>query len=524
MIFLTQAVYAVCVQQTTIFYINGVDNTGTQAEKSRQRLQDALILDKRYRNRSDCTTVKLAYNKSENRIADLSEALRQRTLEAGLTATNFWEMWERLIPSQNWFVEAFRTAMSTEQVLYDARDPKILAQINEHIDTLYRLEPTGNQLLFAAHSQGNFFGNEERLGLLERFPQIGARVKMVSIATPSDNVAGDIKPYTTLTEDKLINNNFVAALPALTTNGDTGGECDILPLDEWICHSFIDSYMVPESKSRKEIVDNIIATAFPTATIIGTVRDIGGGLAGGATVSLFSSPGILVAETVATQITATYRFDNVPAPCPNCFVKAKNISSNVCASVAAPVNPGDLKVADITLGFEACDALPSVQYLRLTTGNPGVPGDGVLVDGEGRLQDTFEMEPHFSLQGVTNGITVSVFPPSDVLVQNFNLVVSFSVKNKPITQCGTAAGVGNRLGPTVNGVASLVGNFPQTNLNFSVNAIKSLPGCSDVTVGDLLVSSVVMFEATNLTRVLHLDAIAIGIGENVFPTSATPAP
>jgi len=173
--------------------------------------------------------------------------------------------------------------MSTEQVLYDARDPKILAQINEHIEgpvgpiepggfAGYRNEPTENQLIFVAHSQGNFFGNEERLGMLERFPQIGARVKMVSVATPSSNVAGDIKPYTTLTEDKLMANVIGALVPNLT-NGTTGGECSILGgLDEYICHGFIESYMVPDSKSRKQIIDNVIAalpaTSSPNGTII----------------------------------------------------------------------------------------------------------------------------------------------------------------------------------------------------------------------------------------------------------------
>lgn len=256
------SVRAVCpTQQTTIFFINGVDNTIDDAKLSRGELATAL---KSRGVNLDCVTVKLAYNKSENRIADFSEASRQKTLEAGLTATNFWEMFERLIPSQNWFVEQFRTAMSTEAVLYDARDAAIFDQINEHIDTLYRLEPPENQLLFVAHSQGNLFANEERLGMLERFPQVGARVDMVSVATPANNVAGATAPYTTISEDKLMANVIGALVPNLT-NGATSGPCSISGgLDEYVCHGWIESYMVPESKSRKEIMNDIIA-ALPAA-------------------------------------------------------------------------------------------------------------------------------------------------------------------------------------------------------------------------------------------------------------------
>jgi len=63
-----------------------------------------------------------------------------------------------------------------------------------------------HRVLLVAHSQGNLFGNEVYDNLIswER-----GYFKMVSVATPADNVLGKSTPYTTLTCDQIIEKNLL---------------------------------------------------------------------------------------------------------------------------------------------------------------------------------------------------------------------------------------------------------------------------------------------------------------------------
>ncbi len=63
-----------------------------------------------------------------------------------------------------------------------------------------------HRVLLVAHSQGNLFGNEVYDNLI---PWEQGYFKMVSVATPSDNVLGKGSPYTTLTCDQIIEKNML---------------------------------------------------------------------------------------------------------------------------------------------------------------------------------------------------------------------------------------------------------------------------------------------------------------------------
>ena len=164
-------------------------------------------------------------------------------------------------------------------------------------------------------------------------------------------------------------------------------------------------------------------------------------------------------------------------------------------------------------------ALPtesSAQYFSTTAGNPGIPGDGRIVALSGE-ENTFELQPYFPLQAVTNGITVSVFPITDVPLQNLVVGVNFA---SSLEQCGaTHAPFPQITMPlSVNGAAGFGVNISQERLNFLVSIIKNYhPDCADISLGDLSITGFYITDTINWLIIRQLDAVAIGIGENAFP-------
>lgn len=182
-------------------------------------------------------------------------------------------------------------------------------------------------------------------------------------------------------------------------------------------------------------------------------------------------------------------------------------------------------IADIVAALPTAPPPSGVRYLRLITGNPGVPGDGILANTGGILGNFgFELQPHFSLQGITNGITVSVFPPNGTPIQNLFVQVNFTAENN--REC-TGGGRDIITPLSINGVAGIGASLSQNFLNGVISDIRTLPGCVGATIDNLRVSGVFVAHGTTVADVVlvrQLDAIAIGIGENVFPTRDTPAP
>lgn len=194
---------AVCpVQETTIFFINGMNNDEPDAQDSRDLIEK--ILKQQSFFNAECITVKYAYARTEGLTKDLLEAARQKEIEENLTPTNFWEMFERLVAPRPWFLDLVAIASFA---VPDARDEKILVQIEEHLDK-YRAEPVDNRILLFGHSQGTLFANEEwfAMTLEER-----ERTKLIAVATPARRIADD-GPYILIEEDLLITTNFIGAL------------------------------------------------------------------------------------------------------------------------------------------------------------------------------------------------------------------------------------------------------------------------------------------------------------------------
>jgi hypothetical protein len=294
--------------------------------------------------------------------------------------------------------------------------------------------------------------------------------------------------------------------------------------NSWACHGFETGYL-HDPEARNQIIRDI-KSVLPVARIYGTVKNFAGGIdfGKGATVSLFSSPnGTLIAQTFASETDATYSFENVPAPCPDCIVKAKSALVNVCGNTSAPLLPGNNYSADIIL-TETCDIQPSVQYFSTTAGNPGIPGDGIFINADGGQLEwgdfIFELQPYFSLQGITNGITVSVFSQSDIPPENMSIGVIFLVKNIAPSDCSIGIGFYVIASSSVNGVAGRAANIRQDDLNFAVSFFREYTSCNQVSLSDIVVAGIQAIDYTDAPSVQfirRLDAVAIGLGENAFP-------
>ncbi|MGH8611829.1 MAG: Mbeg1-like protein [Gammaproteobacteria bacterium] len=173
--------------------------------------------------------------------------------------------------------------------------------------------------------------------------------------------------------------------------------------------------------------------------------------------------------------------------------------------------------------------------MSLVEGSPGVPGDGVIIRDDGEFP-FFDIQPGFSLRGVTNGITISVFPGVPIFhlpnTGNFNigLQINFGVEGKPLTQCSIGSSAPEVLTPTVNGVQGIAGIFSQSRLNALVDQVRRspLPGCEAVSLDQFFIHNILMHVPFGHDHIHQVDALAIGIGENVFPTKDTlkerPAP
>jgi hypothetical protein len=237
------SVYGQCLtQETTIFYGNGVNNTRFDAEDSRDRLQSELFANPDVN--PDCVSVRYAYNNNEPLELDIFEAAVQKTNELYLDLPFYWRLFYRLtdvagIPA--WF----DTMMNMSLVGVKSTEYVIDNQLQEHLK-MYREELVqGRQVIIVAHSQGNFYANEAWKALT---PSERSQVSLVSVATPSDRVAGDGR-YVTVDEDGIAS-FFAFALPANASNDE------ICP-GSWYCHGFREWYMTGQ-KSHDFIVDSIV--------------------------------------------------------------------------------------------------------------------------------------------------------------------------------------------------------------------------------------------------------------------------
>ena len=182
-----------------VYFGNGVWNNERAAKISRDALKKFMQVNNpiRFSVNDDTYDFKYAHNKDVSIIDDLLET--------------YWQLYETGQITQGYFTNMTATLNTTDGSIstYMQRINNIIATYNLDVSTMikkYREESLNlkHNVLLVAHSQGNLFGNQmyDLLTAEEK-----DRFKMVSVATPANNVAGDYSlnaPYTTMAGDYAI--------------------------------------------------------------------------------------------------------------------------------------------------------------------------------------------------------------------------------------------------------------------------------------------------------------------------------
>ncbi len=173
----------------------------------------------------------------------------------------------------------------------------------------------------------------------------------------------------------------------------------------------------------------------------------------------------------------------------------------------------------------------AVAYQCLTDGDPGIRGDRMVVEDS---NGAFVLSAPFSLQSVTSGLTLTVDLADTELPQNVIVQANFSSLGRPLNLCGVGVspdGSSTTISVDPDGRVRL--DIAQAGLQRAVEVVNTAPfeDCHDVSsVADLALASFYIFRELSpppdfrTERVTRIDAVAVGIGENVVPTADTPAP
>jgi len=163
----------------------------------------------------------------------------------------------------------------------------------------------------------------------------------------------------------------------------------------------------------------------------------------------------------------------------------------------------------------ACTPPVPGTWLSFVEGNPGVPGDGKIISSAGGNYDfTFTLSSPLSLGDTTDGLTITLFPPSDIIQEPQWIDVYIVVHKDPYCLWEIWGALGSSRGTTVyNGVKGYFVNIPQETIARQVTwANQYLPSCN-LTAEDFYLSDVWFDSATILT----LDAAIILPGQNAVP-------
>jgi surface antigen len=156
--------------------------------------------------------------------------------------------------------------------------------------------------------------------------------------------------------------------------------------------------------------------------------------------------------------------------------------------------------------------LPALTFLSLVEGNPGGPGDGILVSTTGGISPIlFELQPVRPVTG-TGGLIVWAFLPTGVLPSEVSLQVNFGFANYPVTQCSIGGGSSfPELALRIRGAPVRAYPFPEDELRRLVDVVRTSPfGCAGITREQLVIHSLIIHRILQPgTFLLQLDALAV---------------
>jgi hypothetical protein len=284
------------IQQTSVFFINGVDVPEWLAGDHKDALAKKVYAKGTAEN---CVHFELAHVKDFTLVLDIGEALLQKTRELAVHFETGLDMLLRSVVPESWFDDDVVAPMYS-RLTADSSEDSLFNQLAKHI-ILYRKKlADGHRVILVSHSQGGFYANAAYTSLTGAEQ---AQTRLVAVVTPAALVA-DGGPNTRLTEDLVAFFAFPLALAANETNIEPCGD------SPWFCHGFEESYL-HGTNSRTKIVSDIIAL-LPETPSIGTVQGfvrhfdcVGNdvGVLANTQVNIFLFPGgeDTVAETVSDE-------------------------------------------------------------------------------------------------------------------------------------------------------------------------------------------------------------------------------
>lgn len=250
---------------TTIVFLNGILGEEAKAGDSLGRLADKVISRIAGTPKDQgCLSFRVAFNPSEGFWGDLTEAIVQRlgaedgsTLAVSLLSGS---------PVPPWILSLL-TSYTPDSLRQRAIPDSARPVVDAHVRMFEAELAQGNALVIVAHSQGNFFANEEYEKLANRGTLVSSRFKILAVATPDRQVAGG-GPYTTLCSDFIwrlpgalpynVNNNIALCSSALPT------------LLVW--QHLFDTHYLTFDASRNQIIEQIVDAIQVRPAGTGTVK------------------------------------------------------------------------------------------------------------------------------------------------------------------------------------------------------------------------------------------------------------
>jgi hypothetical protein len=250
-----------------IYFANGVLDDITQAISGREELGILVPPALPSNIKSDCLTYGLAFNSTSSTTTqptlhmvfsgflDLVETSILRLADQGAI---FWQSVSEHFPGPSWLKEDVLTFVAEATAAFaEVLTGDLDSQVTSYANAL----AANDKIIIVAHSEGNLFANIAYNVLRSRGVAEG-RLAVVAVATPEAFVPGN-GPWTTLSEDIVIG-YLALALPGrfpLAPNiSNNLGNCVFL------CHSFVDVYMVAHSHSSDKILEDIVDSLAITPT------------------------------------------------------------------------------------------------------------------------------------------------------------------------------------------------------------------------------------------------------------------
>lgn len=260
------------VKMTNIYFINGINTTITVANAYTRLLKKAYM-ENLARDYPDQKFIfELSYNHTRGLILDLSESLKQKSIELGMLTVNFgygiYIRLNRLLKG-----EMQPNDQQLMQIIVDAEVSRTLALMrasilaSSHTQKFRKALLAGKRVILIPHSQGNLFANEALLSL--RNEEYFTSIRAIGVASPASIVV-DSSTYWTAKDDLVINGLRVLSSNTLAGNIDNDPGLFFNDHRDILNHAFDRSYLEDGLASRTKIdrdfYNNIRGIQFPLLT------------------------------------------------------------------------------------------------------------------------------------------------------------------------------------------------------------------------------------------------------------------